>query len=58
MVRRGLAELARDNFIGSVAAKHYSCLGSADPALLEANAVQVGGLLKADQVDAVLLVPV
>jgi len=53
-----LTELAERKVIGSVAATHYSCMGSTDPAMMEVEAAQVAGLLKADRVDAVLLVPV
>lgn len=53
-----LAELAEDGTIGSAAATHYSCMGSTDPVAMQQEVAQVAGLLKADQVDAVLLVPV
>lgn len=53
-----LAELANDGVIGSVADTHYSFMGATDPAGMQPDAAQVAGMLKADQVDAVLLVPV
>lgn len=53
-----LAELAADGNIGSVAQTHYSFMGATDPAEMQSHAAQVAGMLKADQVDAVLLVPV
>jgi D-proline reductase (dithiol) PrdB len=52
---RGLAEAG---VIGSVAARHYSFMGATDPRLMEENARAVAGLLKADQVNGVLLTPV
>jgi D-proline reductase (dithiol) PrdB len=53
-----LNEMARAGTIGSVAATHYSFMGAADPRGMEANARSVAGLLKADQIDAVVLTPV
>lgn len=53
-----LAEMAFDGQIGSVAATHYSFMGATDPVLMEPGAAQVAGMLRDDQVDAVLLVPV
>ena len=53
-----LRELARDGFIGSVAGFHYSFMGAASIRALEAKARELAGLLKQDQVDAVLLSPV
>lgn len=53
-----LAELVNDGVIGSVAETHYSFMGATDPANMVPDAAQVAGMLKADQVDAVLLVPV
>jgi D-proline reductase (dithiol) PrdB len=53
-----LAELEQQGVIGSVAENHYSFMGATDPAQMEPEAAQVAGMLKADQVDAVLLVPV
>ena len=53
-----LAELAAGKVIGSVAATHYSFMGATDPVKMQGAAAQVAGLLKADQVDAALLVPV
>jgi len=44
--------------VGSVASIHYSFMGATHPAKMERMARQLAGLLKRDQVDAVLLVPV
>ncbi|MFT4716293.1 MAG: D-proline reductase (dithiol) PrdB [Paracoccaceae bacterium] len=53
-----LQELETAGEIGSVSANHYSFMGATDPANMQPAAAQVAGMLKADQVDAVLLVPV
>lgn len=53
-----LNALAADGKIGSVAANHYSFLGSTDPKNMADHARTVAGLLKQDRVDAVLLSPV
>jgi D-proline reductase (dithiol) PrdB len=53
-----LAEMADAGEIGSVAKDHYSFMGATDPTQMQDHAAQVAGMLKADQVDAVLLVPV
>lgn len=53
-----LNELAADGAIGSVASIHYSFMGATHPAKMQRTAQQLAGLLKQDQVDAVLLVPV
>ncbi len=53
-----MAELAAAAEIGSVAATHYSFMGATDPQLMQKDAAQVAGLLKADKVDTALLVPV
>jgi D-proline reductase (dithiol) PrdB len=53
-----LTELAATGEIGSVAATHYSFMGAAEPAQMEAAAREVAGRLKADRVDAVILSPV
>jgi D-proline reductase (dithiol) PrdB len=53
-----LCELATDGIIGGVAAYHYSFMGAADPLEMESSAKKLAGLLRGDQVDAVLLVPV
>jgi D-proline reductase (dithiol) PrdB len=54
----GLRELAADGTVGSMAAVHYSFMGAFPPAAAEPHARHLAGLLKADKVDAVLLVPV
>src|SRR5436309_10336590 len=53
-----LDELAAEGVIGSVAATHYSFMGAAEPAQMEASAREVAERLKQDNVDAVLLPPV
>jgi len=53
-----LRELADEGTIGSVAAFHYTLSGARDPRELTESARAVAKLLKADAVDAVLLVPV
>ncbi len=52
---RGLAERA---VIGSVADFHYSFMGAADPTSMESAARDLAGVLKKDNVNGVLLVPV
>ena len=54
-----LKELARDKVVGAAAAFHYSFMGAIAPiTLYEGKARELAGLLKQDQVDAVLLTPV
>ena len=53
-----LRELAEEGMIGSVAAFHYSFMGATDPGEMEAAAHNLAALLKGDNVDAALLVPV
>jgi D-proline reductase (dithiol) PrdB len=54
-----LRELAREKTIGSVAAFHYSFMGAVSPVTrYEPKARELAGLLKRDNVDAVLLTPV
>ena len=53
-----LRELAADGTIGSMAAVHSSFMGAFPPAAAEPHAQHLAGLLKSDEVDAVLLVPV
>ena len=53
-----LRELAADGTVGSMASVHYSFMGAFPPAAAEPHAEHLSGLLKADKVDAVLLVPV
>lgn len=53
-----LRELAAEGVIGSVADFHYSVMGATAPEDIEPAAHQLAGLLKADAVDAALLVPV
>jgi D-proline reductase (dithiol) PrdB len=53
-----LRELAADGTIGAVADTHYSVMGSTDPATMSETADGIVGLLKQQEVDAVLLCPV
>jgi D-proline reductase (dithiol) PrdB len=53
-----LKEMAADGEVGSVAQWHYSFMGATDPTRMQEAAGQVAGLLKADGVSAVILVPV
>jgi len=53
-----LREMAADGEIGSVADYHYSFMGASDPRKMEPTARRLAGLLSADSVDAVVLVPV
>jgi len=53
-----LQELACEHVIGSAADFHYSFMGAAPIRALEGKATELAGLLKKDQVDAVLLSPV
>ena len=53
-----LRELVAEGEVGSMAAVHYSFMGAFPPAAAEPHALHLAGLLKADKVDAVLLVPV
>lgn len=56
--RRHLDRLAKNGVIGSVAQMHYTFIGSNDPKVLGDTASQIAGRLKADRVDAAILVPV
>lgn len=53
-----LRALAAEGRIGSVAATHYTVMGSSDPVGMVAAADQISGQLKQENVDAVLLTPV
>jgi D-proline reductase (dithiol) PrdB len=53
-----LRELVAEGTVGSMAAVHYSFMGAFAPEAAEPHAKHLAGLLKADQVDAALLVPV
>jgi D-proline reductase (dithiol) PrdB len=53
-----LNELVAEGAIRSVAATHFSFMGAAEPAEMEAAAREVAGRLKQDGVDAVILPPV
>jgi D-proline reductase (dithiol) PrdB len=53
-----LRELVAGGIVGSMAERHYSFMGAFPPAAAEPHAQHLAGLLKADKVDAALLVPV
>ena len=53
-----LRELVADGTVGSMATVHYSFMGAFPPAAAEPHARHLAGLLKADKIDAVLLIPV
>ncbi len=53
-----LRELVADSTVGSMATVHYSFMGAFPPEAAEPHAQHLAGLLKADKVDAALLVPV
>ena len=53
-----LGELADEGVIGSVASRHYSFMGATPPTVMEPIARDLAVVLKADNVDAVVLVPV
>ena len=53
-----LREMAASGEIGSVADYHYSFMGATDPQEMKPAVESLIGPLKADAVDAVLLIPV
>lgn len=53
-----LADMEEEGVIGSVASSHYSFMGATDPKNMEDDARQLAGVLKADKVDTVVLLPV
>ncbi len=53
-----LRELAQQGIISSVADYHYSFMGAHDPMSMEQQARTLAGLLKKDNVNAALLLPV
>jgi D-proline reductase (dithiol) PrdB len=53
-----LRELVGEGSVGAMASVHYSFMGAFPPDAAEPHARHLAGLLKADQVDAALLVPV
>ena len=53
-----LRELADEGTIGCVADFHYSFMGATDPKQMEPTARHLASIIKKDQVNAVLLVPV
>ena len=53
-----LDELAQAGLIGSVAARHFTVMGSTDPVAMQESVAFIAQALHADKVDAVLLAPV
>jgi len=53
-----LKELVKEGEIGSVAQYHYSFMGATDPTAMEMRARELARIMRAEGVDAVLLVPV
>lgn len=53
-----LREMADDGAIGSIAANHYSFLGSTAPNTFEGLIGEIAGDMKTDGVDGILLAPV
>ncbi len=53
-----LRELVEEGVIGSVAQYHYSFMGATDPTQMEDEARSLADIMKKDQVDGVLLIPV
>ena len=53
-----LRELAQESVISSVADFHYAFMGATDPVQMEQDARKLARILKQDNVDAALLVPV
>jgi D-proline reductase (dithiol) PrdB len=53
-----LRELAAEGVIGSVAATHYTVMGSTDPAAMVESAAGIADALLADRCNAVVLAPV
>ena len=56
--RRHLDALADAGAIGGVASTHYTFMGSNDPKVLGEMARDIAGRLKAERIDAAILVPV
>ena len=53
-----LRDLAAEGVIGSVAATHFTVMGSTDPATMVESADGMAAAMKADNVNAVVLAPV
>ena len=53
-----LRKLAEEGAIGSVANRHFSFMGATPPTVMEPVARDLASVLKGDNVDAVVLVPV
>lgn len=56
-----LVEFEQEGFIGSLAKRHYAFMGHIDgrhiPTLIHKSAAKIAALLKADEVDVVLMTP-
>ena len=53
-----LRELAEEGVVNSVASRHFSFMGATPPTVMEPVARDLANVLKTDNVDAVVLVPV
>ena len=53
-----LRELVNEGFVGSVAERHFSFMGATPPTVMEPVARDLAKVLKSDNVDAVVLLPV
>ena len=53
-----LRELVDEGVVGSLADFHYSFMGAMDPPDVEASARKIAEMLKKDDINAVLLIPV
>ena len=53
-----LRELAEEGVVSSVASRHFSFMGATPPTVMEPVARDLANVLKGDNVDAVVLVPV
>lgn len=53
-----LRELQRDKKVKSIADYHYSFMGALDPKTMEKDARNLAEILKKDNVDGILLIPV
>ncbi len=56
--RRRLDALTEAGEIGAVGSTHYTFMGSNDPKVLDQTTRDIAGRLKADRIDAAILVPV
>lgn len=53
-----LHDLQKQSIIGSVASFHYSFMGAHEPESMKDKAKEIADFLKADRVDAAILIPV